>query len=89
MKSIDLGLEAYVNKTVSKLTADIPDETRQKLQQWKTTVLQKCEENLSSHQRHIKSKYKQSTDAAKYLKSLKEHFVIAPVDKLTHNLALT
>ena len=89
MQSIDLGHNAYVEKTIVRLGPAISEETRNKLQQWRTTVLEKCQENHNLHQRHIKGKYKQSTDAANYLKSLKQHFVITHVDKLTHNLAFT
>jgi hypothetical protein len=44
-------------------------ETRNKLQRWRTNVLEKWQENL-------KGKYKQSSDAAAYLKSLKPYFMV-------------
>ena len=44
-------------------------ETRNKLQRWRANVLEKCQENL-------KGKYKQNTDAAAYLKSLKPYFMV-------------
>jgi len=88
LESISLGINEYISK-VSKpptiLTAQVSDN----LEEWKQTILQSCEENLNRYRHKFKSNSQRGADAISHLKTLREHFTITKVDKLTHNLAFT
>lgn len=89
LEAISLGLEDYVTRTIAKLKDKLSQGNISDLNKWKTSVLQRCSNNLNLHRLNINRSFKRNGDAASYLRKLKQHFVISPVDKLTHNLAFT
>jgi hypothetical protein len=85
MEAIAVGLTEYKHK---ESQANFPSE---QLDEWETKVLARCRENLLQPSRATRlltpDPYSDSTRLA--LRELHSCFVIAPVDKSQHNLAIT
>ena len=88
LESIELGLSDYINK-ISQPPTQLTNIEMDNLEEWKRSILHRCQENLQQHQHKFKSNSQRGVDAMSYLKHLRKHFVITRVDKLTHNLAFT
>jgi hypothetical protein len=90
--AITIGLDEYVHKAcklISKTRGMDPNQITQyraNLSEWRDAVLQECSSNLRTHNHHLQSNVPQDTRQA--LKRLQHDFVICPVDKTSHNLAI-
>jgi len=91
MLAISLGLDTYIQELVSKLPRGSPErsELMDRLQTWKLFVLDTCKGNFNRHQHQVKQQIKNLNSHKKTIRDLKKSFVIAPVDKSSHNFAVT
>ena len=85
MKALKIGLHEYVANKSRRIR---DQSVLMDLFHWENLVLHKCETNLSDYLAKNPVFAKPMEGSLIYLKKLKNIFVIAPVDKTSHNLAL-
>ena len=74
IEAITLGLNDYVARATTKLGTQITADNSADLNKWKTTIVQRCTENLNHHRSAINKNYKRSSDATNYLKKTETTF---------------
>jgi Josephin len=89
--AVTIGLNEHIDKvctsnTARFLTAEQRTTMKDKLTTWRDEVLRRAISNLKTYNHQLQSSIPLSTHIA--LKHLHNNFVICPVDKTSHNLAI-
>ena len=90
--AINQGFNRYIQQYVDH-NAPSPDAVRQ-LHEWKTAILEECMQNIRRHRRRHGRVEQQQTSRSlnrnqkESLSKLQQDFVVCPVDKAGHNLAI-
>jgi hypothetical protein len=84
--AVTLGLMEYVNKICSRTHASDYTRVSTQLQTWQDVILSRVSQNVLRYNHTLQPDIPSYTYTA--LKHLQEHFVICPVDKTSHNLAI-
>jgi hypothetical protein len=80
--AISMGLTEYINKLYTPQN----EVSHSDLNNWKQLIMEIIENQVNQLQIPVSSIV---TNSKRYLLQLQQHFTISPVDKLSHNLALT
>jgi hypothetical protein len=88
LQSINLGFQKYIERVVEKCPQPLRLHTMNRLLLWKQQILDIATTRFNNARTNLVEEHISQQDRT-YLQRLKSLFTITPVDKLSHNLALT